>query len=470
MTTSATTLHLAGVERDAVTVGGVRTVPRLPSGLAARAARSAHESIARVVPATARPAILLDWDCGSSRLEPDSVECGSDLADELGRDIAIHRGREGGRLVVQDVGPACLNGWPLQRDVPHLLGHGDVIRLGDHLLAVRCDPPIRSLIEVGSATATAPPSDVATGFRLALEPGGEPFEMRCDASITRALLSLVLRHDPDRPFDPTVLGELERATLDWLVHRIADRVSADVFGSRIAIRPAAPGSVPDVWASAAVRVGSIHGAVWLGTSRRGLEAIAHALDAVARQQLVWHPAFDGIHVTLSARVDLGTVPGSTVATLAAGDVIAAREIDWLGTGGWASRGRLALSGAETTATAAHFEIDDSGRVLATMTTRDYESGGDEMRSTVAAQAAAIDEGPFRDALDAIGVVVAVEIARKRIRLSEALAISTGDVMDLGAPVSAGVSLLIDGAPIARGELVDVDGTLGVRIIATGGRR
>ena len=93
-----------------------------------------------------------------------------------------------------------------------------------------------------------------------------------------------------------------------------------------------------------------------------------------------------------------------------------------------------------------------------------------MRSTVAAQAAAIDEGPFRDALDAIGVVVAVEIARKRIRLSEALAISTGDVMDLGAPVSAGVSLLIDGAPIARGELVNVDGTLGVRIIATGGRR
>lgn len=470
MTTCATNLQLAEVERDAVTVGGVRTVPRLPSGLAARAARAAHESIARVVPATARPAILLDWDSGSSRLEPDSIECGSDFAAELGRDIAIHRGREGGRLVVHDEGPACLNGWPLQRDVPYLLGHGDVIRLGDQLLAVRCDPPVRSLIEVGSVTAAAPPSDVPPGFRLAIEPIGEPLEIRCDASITRALVSLVLRHDPERPFDPTALREPERATLDWLVHRIADRVAADVFGSRIALRPAAPGSKPDVWASAAVRVGCARGAVWLGTSHRGLDAIADALDAVARRQLAWHPAIDGIHVTLSARVDLGTVPGATVATLAAGDVIVGREVDWLGTEGWASRGRLALCGAETAPAAVHFEIGDSGRVLATVTTRDYASGGDEMRSTVAARAAAIDEGPFRDALDAIGVVVAVEIARKRIRLSEALAISTGDVVELGAPVSAGVSLLIDGAPIARGELVDVDGTLGVRIVATGGRR
>lgn len=85
-------------------------------------------------------------------------------------------------------------------------------------------------------------------------------------------------------------------------------------------------------------------------------------------------------------------------------------------------------------------------------------------------AIADDDHPFGDALDAIGVVVAVEVARRRIRLSEALAISTGDVIELGEPVATSVSLMIDGTPFARGELVDVEGALGVRIVATGGRR
>jgi type III secretion protein Q len=55
-------------------------------------------------------------------------------------------------------------------------------------------------------------------------------------------------------------------------------------------------------------------------------------------------------------------------------------------------------------------------------------------------------------------------------LGELLAVAPGDVIELHAPVRNAVTLLIDGSPFARGELVDVEGALGVRVVAIGGKR
>lgn len=469
MTHAASSLVLTSVDRRAVTIDGRHNLRPLPMGLAARVARAAHEAIARVVPANARPTIVLDGTDGSHRLGPDENELGRECSAGLGRDASVHRGREGGRLVVHDHGPAFLNGWPMAQGIPQLLGHGDVIRLDDRMVAVRYDPPLRPLVEAGATSASPPPMDIAAGFRLVLEPCGEPLEIRCEPAVTRALVALVLRHDPDRPFDPTALTEIERATLDWLIHRIADRVAGDVFGSRLSIRPAASTAAPETWASAVLRLNGTHGAIWVGTSRAGLASIAAALEPIARRQRAVNPAVRGIHVTLSARIDAGRIPAVSAATLAAGDLLMARDVDWPGGEGWTGRGRLVLSGADELPAPARLELDGEGRLRAVLLSKD-DDGGEPMLKTEVSGAIADADHPFGDALDAIGVVVAVEIARRRIRLSEALALSAGDVIDLGEPVSTSVSLMVDGAPFARGELVDVDGVLGVRIVAVGGRR
>lgn len=470
MTQTASSLALSPVDRRAVKIGAGRVVRPLPMGLAARIARAAHEAIGRVVPSNARPAIILDWEDGSVRMEPDEDDLGSALSDAFEREIGVHRGREGGRLVVLDDGPAFLNGWPVARGIPVLLGHGDIVRVDERLVAVRYDPPVRALVELGATGATPPPRDIAVGFRFALEPGGEPLEIRCEPTITRALVASVLRHDSNRPFDPTALTEIERATLDWLVHRIADRVAGDVFGSRISIRPGAGGAPLENWASAVLRLSGTHGAIWVGTSHAGLASVTSALEPVTRRQRAVNPAVRGVRVTLSARIEIGRIPAVSAATLSAGDVIVARDVDWLDCEGWLGRGRLVLSSAADLNAPARFELDEDGRMRAVLLSQADDDGGDPMVITEESAAITDEEHPFGDALDAIGVVVAVEVARRRIRLSEALAVSTGDVIELGEPVTTGVSLMIDGAPFARGELVDVDGVLGVRIVATGGRR
>ena len=65
--------------------------------------------------------------------------------------------------------------------------------------------------------------------------------------------------------------------------------------------------------------------------------------------------------------------------------------------------------------------------------------------------------------------LAVEIARRRVALAELLALSPGDVLEMSAPLSASVALVVDGAIFARGELVDVEGSLGVRITSIGSK-
>ncbi len=66
-------------------------------------------------------------------------------------------------------------------------------------------------------------------------------------------------------------------------------------------------------------------------------------------------------------------------------------------------------------------------------------------------------------LDDLAVTVRIELAARRLRLEEVAQLRTGHVLELGCKPTDPVTLTIDGRPIARGELVDVEGRLGVRI-------
>lgn len=72
-----------------------------------------------------------------------------------------------------------------------------------------------------------------------------------------------------------------------------------------------------------------------------------------------------------------------------------------------------------------------------------------------------------DAIDlasSLPIQVFAVLGKKTITMRDLLAMRLGEVIDLGRAPSEVVDLVANGKLIAKGELVDVDGTLGVRII------
>jgi len=56
------------------------------------------------------------------------------------------------------------------------------------------------------------------------------------------------------------------------------------------------------------------------------------------------------------------------------------------------------------------------------------------------------------------------LGKKTLSMKELLGLKMGQVLDLARPVNEQVDLVAGGKLFARGELVDIDGKLGVRII------
>jgi type III secretion protein Q len=79
-----------------------------------------------------------------------------------------------------------------------------------------------------------------------------------------------------------------------------------------------------------------------------------------------------------------------------------------------------------------------------------------------------DEGGQQALIDAIGdvpVVVRVEVGEATLSAREWADVGPGDVVGLGRRLGDQVVLRIGGVPVARGELVDLEGEIGVRIVA-----
>jgi len=64
----------------------------------------------------------------------------------------------------------------------------------------------------------------------------------------------------------------------------------------------------------------------------------------------------------------------------------------------------------------------------------------------------------------IPVVVRVEVGSAEMRARDWANVRAGDVITLGRPVGSSVILRVAGQEVARGELVDIEGELGVRIL------
>jgi flagellar motor switch protein FliN/FliY len=63
----------------------------------------------------------------------------------------------------------------------------------------------------------------------------------------------------------------------------------------------------------------------------------------------------------------------------------------------------------------------------------------------------------------VPVELAVEIGRTRMTIGETLALGPGSIVSLNRPAGEPVDLLVNGRPIARGEVVVVDEEFGLRV-------
>ena len=112
-----------------------------------------------------------------------------------------------------------------------------------------------------------------------------------------------------------------------------------------------------------------------------------------------------------------------------------------------------------------------------------------VEAEVATEAEAVDYVPFEatvtgdqpaahglagdlERLHDVPVELAVEIGRTRMTIGETLALGPGSIITLNRLAGEPVDLLVNGKPIARGEVVVIDEEFGLRVtdVVTGGRR
>lgn len=78
----------------------------------------------------------------------------------------------------------------------------------------------------------------------------------------------------------------------------------------------------------------------------------------------------------------------------------------------------------------------------------------------------MDDGFIGD----IPVELVVELGRKKMLLRNVATLKTDDIVDLEQTVEAPLNIVVGGKNLARGELVMVNGRVGLRIIEMIGRR
>lgn len=63
------------------------------------------------------------------------------------------------------------------------------------------------------------------------------------------------------------------------------------------------------------------------------------------------------------------------------------------------------------------------------------------------------------------VAIACVMGRITLRVRELLELQPGQVLDLATPVGSDIEIVCGTHPVARGELVDIEGALGVRVLS-----
>ncbi len=263
------------------------------------------------------------------------------------------------------------------------------------------------------------------------------------------------------PVPVTPLDEGERGVLAYVMARLL--VEADE-------RPWRLGAILTTSAALCAALGDGAATVWpvtvaIGTDDRGIVR-AWLPEAVLEAAPRGEPRVDAVRgVALELLVDAGhaTLSVADLGSLRAGDVVVLDEA-WAHPDAQGVRGEVRIRVAGARRTAWWCAIDPAGlRLRATETTAETKVGEGRRMS---------DDDRTGEALVQAGdapVEVTVELARFRMPLEELGALRPGEIVATGRAIGERVTVRAGERAIAIGELVDVDGEVGVRLLRVGGQ-
>ena len=285
---------------------------------------------------------------------------------------------------------------------------------------------------------------------LALQgPGGETAWLRVASDLGRGLLALAGDPRPVPPGLPVALTATESGVIAALV---ATALASEPLAAGIRITAAVPAGTDDQPGSAlavAARyaVGPAQG--WL-QARLDPEAAQRLTEALLRAHPVAALPPGGVPVTGRLRLARATVRGDRLLGLAVGDVLQLPGVAPVR--GEALSGHLCLG------------------PIACRATLVASGAGD--RLTIESEVSIMEE-PERpegiealasgDLLERLPVVLTVELGRVELTAADVASLLPGAVIALDRPLGSLVDVLAGSRRIARGELVEVQGALAVRL-------
>jgi len=305
-------------------------------------------------------------------------------------------------------------------------------------------------IEVGPAVRPPPGLDPVLAVLLE-NAAGVRAALSLDPTLAHALVERTLGgEDPDipslGPLTDVELGVLAYALARWLASGQSCFFVATVLTSWTALDEALGPGQRWRW-PLEIHLGRMRGSAALlmtesATADPPVRAPAWATD---------------LPIELAVVVAMAELPARAVAELEPGDVVVPDGCSLR-----AESGRLA--GRVTLA-----QTRGRGAWAAELREGALEIVDVELRANVsAAEVNVKDSGPLLDRMGDTPVTLAVELARITLPLGEIASLAPGEVLQTGAPIGAHVALRAGDRVIAEGELVDVEGELGVRITRTVG--
>lgn len=112
--------------------------------------------------------------------------------------------------------------------------------------------------------------------------------------------------------------------------------------------------------------------------------------------------------------------------------------------------------------------DRQATIITILTETDMQTETGSEPSPLEDESQEMETGASQDAatldLDGLGVELAFELGRETMTFGELRQLAPGQVFQLKGPTSGPVTVAVNGRSVARGELVDIEGRVGVRIL------
>jgi flagellar motor switch/type III secretory pathway protein FliN len=302
--------------------------------------------------------------------------------------------------------------------------------------------------------APAPPREGAIAVHLA---GSDEVPGQALLEVEVALAAAVAARATRRP--PVALAKVDAPPSPALSGAVAAVIAAAArraYDGR-ALRVLAAGSAPALALPVDSEVTAVELTVLLGEEAYGARVL---LAAVRGAPL---PAWSARTLASLGPLPLALPVVACAAASTAGDVASLRAGDvWL-PGSWpleTGRDGAELLGPVTLAapsatSGVRARLVGGGRLVL--------SGEVDALSAEVGMTGPDGTTPVIDAIGEVPVVVRVEIGEATLPAREWAALGKGDVVTLGKRVGDRVVLRVGGVPVARGELVSVEGEVGVRI-------